>query len=172
MTKCFILKKKTTWTPITAFQSHLMVRLTVIPTVLLGKINPTKYRFIAKFCYSCIGARHALKYWEYQEHSRLLLQIWRGKIKPCFILLSVNNLADHFCFEEMKTNHFNQLFLPFWNKKSRQRTNHGLGWTNFVLGRWSPKWQAVQQKYLTSIKSRRSSLCWAAATIHKLLMAV
>ena len=25
--------------------------------------------------------------------------------------------------------------------------NKGLGWTNFVLGRWSPKWQTVQQKY-------------------------
>ena len=22
--------------------------------------------------------------------------------------------------------------------------NKGLGWTNFVLGRWSPKWQTVQ----------------------------
>ena len=50
--------------------------------------------------------------------------------------------------------------------------NEGLGWTNFVLGRWSPKWQTVQQQYLTSIRSRKSSLRWAAAVIHKLLMTV
>ena len=50
--------------------------------------------------------------------------------------------------------------------------NDGLGWTNFVLGRWSPKWQEVQQQYLTSIQSRKSSLRWAAAVIHKLLMTV
>ena len=50
--------------------------------------------------------------------------------------------------------------------------NDGLGWTNFVLGRWSPKWQKVQQQYLTSIRSRKSSLCLAATAIHKLLMTV
>ena len=50
--------------------------------------------------------------------------------------------------------------------------NEGLGWTNFVLGRWSPKWQEVQQVYLTSIQSRKSSLRWAAAVINKLLMTV
>ena len=50
--------------------------------------------------------------------------------------------------------------------------NRGLGWTNFVLGRWSPKWQMVRQKYLTSIRSRKSSLRWAVAVIHKLLMTV
>ena len=50
--------------------------------------------------------------------------------------------------------------------------NKGLGWTNFVLGRWRPKRQEVQQQYLTSIQSRKSSLCWAAAVINKLLMTV
>ena len=41
-----------------------------------------------------------------------------------------------------------------------------------MLGRWSPKWQIAQKKYLTSIKSKKSSLRWAALIIHKLLMTV
>ena len=41
-----------------------------------------------------------------------------------------------------------------------------------MLGRWSPKWQNVQKKYLTSFRSRKSSLRWAASIIHKLLMTV
>ena len=50
--------------------------------------------------------------------------------------------------------------------------NEGLGWTNFVLGKWDPKWQTVQQSYLTSIRSRKSSLRWTAAVIYKLHMTV
>ena len=50
--------------------------------------------------------------------------------------------------------------------------SEGLGWSNFMLGRWSPKWQQVQKQYLTSFRSRKSSLRWAASIIHKLLMTV
>ena len=55
----------------------------------------------------------------------------------------------------------------FGLREAVKEQSDGLGWTNFVLGRWSPKWQEVQQQYLTSIKSRQISLHWAAAVIHK-----
>ena len=41
-----------------------------------------------------------------------------------------------------------------------------------MLGRWSPKWREVQQRYLTSIKSKRSSLRWCTAIIYKLMLVV
>ena len=41
-----------------------------------------------------------------------------------------------------------------------------------MLGRWSPKWKDVQQRYLTSIKSKRSSLRWCTAIINKLMLVV
>ena len=39
-----------------------------------------------------------------------------------------------------------------------------------MLGRWSPSWRAHQAAYYTDIGSRRSSLRWATAVIHKLLL--
>jgi hypothetical protein len=33
----------------------------------------------------------------------------------------------------------------------RDQNNH-LGWNNFVLGRWSPKWQKLQQQFYTQTK--------------------
>ena len=48
----------------------------------------------------------------------------------------------------------------------------GLGWTNFVLGRWSPKWQTVQQQYYNRTRSKRTSKRWATSIIHKLLLTV
>ena len=62
--------------------------------------------------------------------------------------------------------------MLFGIRAAVKEQNEGLGWTNFVLGRWSPKWQTVQQKYLTSIRCRKTSLRWAAAVIHKLPMTV
>ena len=41
-----------------------------------------------------------------------------------------------------------------------------------MLGRWSPKWRHVQQRYLKSIKSKRSSLRWCTAIIYKLMLTV
>jgi hypothetical protein len=32
--------------------------------------------------------------------------------------------------------------------------NNRLGWDNFVLGRWSPKWQLAQQKFFIQTKSK------------------
>ena len=41
-----------------------------------------------------------------------------------------------------------------------------------MMGRWSPKWRKVQEQYLTSIKSKRSSLRWSTAIIYKLMLVV
>jgi hypothetical protein len=48
--------------------------------------------------------------------------------------------------------------------------NNGLGWDNFVLRRWSPKWQLAQQKFFIQTKSKRTSKRWATSIIHKLLL--
>ena len=46
-----------------------------------------------------------------------------------------------------------------------------MGWENFMLGRWSPSWRAHQDAYYyAEIRSKRSSLRWATAVIHKLLL--
>jgi hypothetical protein len=50
--------------------------------------------------------------------------------------------------------------------------NKHLGWNNFVLGRWSPKWQIVQQQFYTRTNSKQTSKRWATAIIHKLLLTV
>ena len=45
-----------------------------------------------------------------------------------------------------------------------------LGWDNFVLGRWCPSWKKHQDAYYSSTGSLRTSLRWATAVIHKLLL--
>jgi hypothetical protein len=50
--------------------------------------------------------------------------------------------------------------------------NYGLGWDNFILGRWSPRWQLAQQKFFIETKSKRTSKRWATSILHKLLLTV
>ena len=45
-----------------------------------------------------------------------------------------------------------------------------IGWTNWVIGRWSPKWQRVQKLYYKSIRSQRSSFRWTTAIIKKFIL--
>ena len=45
-----------------------------------------------------------------------------------------------------------------------------MGWDNFVLGRWCPSWRYHQASHYMDIGSRKSSLRWATALIHKLLL--
>ena len=52
--------------------------------------------------------------------------------------------------------------------KAQQR----VGWTNFILGRWTPLWQKVQQQHLDNIKSKRSAKRWASAIIEKHLLTI
>lgn len=42
-----------------------------------------------------------------------------------------------------------------------------IGWDNFFLGRWCPGWRVLQQTHFADTGSRRSSLRWATAIIHK-----
>ena len=44
-----------------------------------------------------------------------------------------------------------------------------IGWDNFMIGRWSTKWQEAQEIFLLQSKSKRSSLRWTTAIIKKLL---
>ena len=52
------------------------------------------------------------------------------------------------------------------------REQNKIRWDNFILGRWSLKWQRIQKNYYASIKSKRSVKRWAVAIIHKLIMIV
>ena len=56
--------------------------------------------------------------------------------------------------------------------RSAIKAQQKVGWTNFILGRWTPLWQKVQQKHLEHIKSRRSSKRWASAIIEKHLLTI
>jgi hypothetical protein len=69
-------------------------------------------------------------------------------------------------------------FLPtdfptiFGIREAIQDQHTTLGWNNFILGRWSPKWQKAQQNYYNLTRSKRTSKRWATAIIHKLLLTV
>ena len=45
-----------------------------------------------------------------------------------------------------------------------------IGWDNFMLGRWSNKWQTVQKNHLNSIGSKRSPKRWTAAIIRQFML--
>ena len=86
--------------------------------------------------------------------------------------LSATILDVIYCWRNKQTIIHTKSSTLFGIQEAVKEQNEGLGWTNFVPGRWSPKWQEVQQQYLTSIQSRKPSLRWAAAVINKLLMTV
>ena len=46
---------------------------------------------------------------------------------------------------------------------------HEIGWDNFMIGRWSTKWQEAQEFFLSQSNSKRSPLRWTTAIIKKLL---
>ena len=65
------------------------------------------------------------------------------------------------------------LVLYFTIGRSSSSTDQDqIGWDNFILGRWSKKWQKVQQRYNKHTKSRRSSLRWTACIINKFIRTV
>ena len=57
-----------------------------------------------------------------------------------------------------------------FNIRDAVKDQNKIGWTNWVIGRWSPKWQKVQKLYYKSIRSQRSSLRWATAIIKKFIL--
>ena len=86
--------------------------------------------------------------------------------------LSATILDIIFCWRKKQTITHTKYSTVFGIRAAVNEQNEGLGWTNFVPGRWIPKWHKIQQLFLTSIHSRKSPLCWAAAVINKLLMTV
>ena len=51
-----------------------------------------------------------------------------------------------------------------------QSQQDNIGWTNFLLGKWSLRWRHVIQSYYDSISSKCSAKRWVTAIIHKLLL--
>ena len=43
-----------------------------------------------------------------------------------------------------------------------------MGWKNFMLGRWSPKWREAQRRHYIRIGSKKSAKQWTIAILHKL----
>jgi hypothetical protein len=60
----------------------------------------------------------------------------------------------------------------FGIREAIKEQNNRLGWDNFLLGRWSPKWQLAQHKFFIQTKSKRTSKRLATSIIHKLLLTV
>ena len=50
------------------------------------------------------------------------------------------------------------------------RAKQKIGWGNWLLGRWSPRWQRVQSNYLLSIDSKKSLRRWTAAIIRQFFL--
>ena len=148
-----------------------------------AKLSPAKKRFVAKFCTSCLGVGHAMKYRGFQEHSDCPC-CGANNEKASHVLLcpdkktkkNFNKVIKKVLIPVLKsTNTEAKLFAAILDiiykwKSSRpiiatlystlfglqeviKDQLEGLGWSNLMLGRWSPKWQKVQKKYLTSIRS-------------------
>ena len=64
------------------------------------------------------------------------------------------------------------LFATTFGLRAAITDQDQIGWDNFLLGRWSKKWQTVQQRHITQTKSRRSSLQWTTCIINKFLRTV
>lgn len=45
-----------------------------------------------------------------------------------------------------------------------------IGWDNWLLGRWSPRWQHIQAAHYLSIGSRRSPRRWTSSIIHQFFL--
>ena len=120
---------------------------------------------MAKLCISCIGVGYALKYREYQDHTRCLCCGHKEKRSNHILLYPDHKTKNNFkkavvkilkpVVEEMKTEPklvAAILDITFrWIKKETiihtnysttagireavKIENEGLGWTNFVLGR-------------------------------------
>jgi hypothetical protein len=58
---------------------------------------------------------------------------------------------------------------PYYLQKAI-RAQQKIGWDNWFLGRWSPRWQIIQSNYLLSIGSKKSPRRWTAAIIHQFFL--
>ena len=53
---------------------------------------------------------------------------------------------------------------------SAVRAQRTIGWHNWLLGRWSPRWYQIQADYYSHIGSKRSPKRWATAIIHQFFL--
>ena len=135
-----------------------------------AKLCPAKKRFVAKFCTFCLGVGHALKYRGYQDHSDcpccghdnekashvLLCTDKRTKknfnkvIKKVLtpVLKSTNTAAKLsnaildiiYKWRSLRPIVATSYSTLFGLQEAIKDQSEGLGWSNFMLGRWSPKW--------------------------------
>ena len=156
-------------------------------------------RWKAKFISGCIGVGHALLYRRHQDHancplcghhleksSHVLLcpdrkakQLFEKKLQGP-IKKSLKKLKTHPTLHEafirvlshwrvgrrIKPSDFTRLD----GIRDAMKDQEKIGWTNFFLGRWSPKWQVIQAKHYKRISSKKSPRRWAAAVIHRLFL--
>ena len=156
-------------------------------------------RWKAKFISGCIGVGHALLYRRHQDHancppcghhleksSHVLLcpdrkakQLFEKKLQGP-IKKSLKKLKTHPTLHEafirvlshwrvgrrIKPSDFTRLD----GIRDAMKDQETIGWTNFFLGRWSPKWQVIQAKHYKRISSKKSPRRWAAAVIHRLFL--
>ena len=45
-----------------------------------------------------------------------------------------------------------------------------IGWDNYMLGRWSKKWQSIQKLHFDSISSKQSPKRWTSASIQQFML--
>ena len=63
-------------------------------------------------------------------------------------------------------------FATTFGIRNAVRDQDQIGWDNFLLGRWSTKWQKVQQRHFKHTESQRSSLRWTTCIINKFIRTV
>ena len=157
-------------------------------------------RFYVKFLSGHIGNRHMLKHHREINNSQCLNCKSCRIEKSSHVLKCTNEKAQHNHKLKIKVDLKKELeakntcpilakiiedLLLKWKKGTpidpenyttdfniRDAVNEQskIGWTNWAIGRWSPKWQQVQKRYYKSIKSKRSSLRWTAAIIKKIIL--
>jgi len=154
-------------------------------------------RWRLKFSTGCIGVGSQLLHRKYQSHSKCPLCNTPGE-KVSHVLHCPDCAATTFATARIKHHLTDELqaldtepvlsaaildILLSWRKGQAIIPIHfdssiraiitaqsHLGWDNFVLGRWCPAWRKFQAQHYTDIGSRRTSLHWATAIIHKLLL--
>jgi hypothetical protein len=163
----------------------------------IKRLPPGLKRWRWKFSTGCIGVASQLYYRRYQDHSNCpLCQAPHEKVSHVLhcpdtkaVSFAKQKIQHHIpsTLEEHDTepalSEAIQKILLHWRQglpirptdfpisiRDLIREQSLLGWDNFVLGRWCPSWRKHQDEYYSSTGSLRTSLRWATAVIHKLLL--
>jgi hypothetical protein len=168
----------------------------------MAKLPQGYKQWLVKQLSGHIGVGHMLKKWRWQDHSRCPLcntenekNIPRPPLSKQIIKKNFKKTLEEDLTPTLESNMTAPslkkallLILQNWREgKTIKPSDHPqifgireavrdqkkhLGWNNFALGRWSPKWQIVRQQFYTRTNSKRTSKRWATAIIHKLLLTV